>query len=118
MIVRHKNRYLLVEASEPINTKDASIASALSESIGAEMGHIGYIRANPKVVHQFCDNAFIIRVNRGYERDLILATAFIKNIKGRQVALYTISTSGTVRSLLETAAKLYGIAKRTSPQKS
>lgn len=108
MIARHKNRYMLIESSEPADTRYPSVMSAVSDSISAEMGQTGYMRANPKIVHQFCDTAFIIRVNRGYEHDLTLATAFVKTLSGRRVSLYTISTSGTIRKLLDTARGLYG----------
>lgn len=100
MITKHKNRYVLVESSAPVDTREAATASYLNDAIAAEMGHVRYLEANPKLVYQVNPSSFIVRVNRGYEKELILSLAFIKEVGGSKVGFYTLNTSGTVRALL------------------
>lgn len=99
MITRPKNRYLLVESSVPLDTRDRVLAERILGAMAFEMGALGYVSANPKLVYQAGDNCFIIRVNRGYEDGLVLALAFIKKIGEAKVGFYTIKTSGTIRKL-------------------
>ena len=100
MIERHKNRYVLVEASDLLESGDKSVAQEITNSLAVEMGAVGYARANPKIVCQAGDRFFVVRINRGYEGDLILAFAFIKNLGGKKVGFFTIKTSGTIRKII------------------
>ena len=97
MILKRKNRYILVEASSPLD------AVAESRSIEAAMlralGELYYSEANPKVVAQSDPTLFAIRVNRGQEGRVILALSFAREISGRKMGLYTLKTSGTLRAL-------------------
>ncbi len=107
MIQRYKNRYVLVESSMPINTADRAAESEIMRSIESEMGRIGHLQANPRIVHQVNDSVFIVRTNRGYERHAVLALAFIKSFGGRGAGFYTIRISGTIRSLMDFCRKTY-----------
>lgn len=111
MITKYKNRYVLIESSEPINTMDRAVSYALLNSTDKLVGEVGHAELNPKLVFQYNDNVFIMRVNRGYERKAILALSFIKDVGGKKLGLYTIKTSGTIRSLI-------GYCKRTYPNKT
>jgi RNase P/RNase MRP subunit POP5 len=99
MLTRPKNRYVLIEASEPIDTGNKDTAYEIIKALTAELGAIGYVEAMPKIVYQVGDRSFIIRTNRGREGAVILAFSFIKNISGRKIGFYTLKTSGTIRSL-------------------
>lgn len=110
-ITKHKSRYVLVESSEPINTMDAEISRALLNSTDRLIGEVGHAELNPKLVFQYNDRVFIMRVNRGAERKAILALAFIKEVAGKKLGLYTIKTSGTIRSLV-------GYCERTYPNRT
>ena len=116
MISKQKNRYLLIETSEQLDTRDRVSSSSLLDALNAEMGHTGFLRANPRIVCTMDDYSFIIRVNRGCEHDFILATAFVKRIAGREIGLYTISTSGTIRKLLGIAGRSYPSRTERTPQ--
>lgn len=107
MITKHKNRYILVEASEPIMTRSKQIDDEIISSVSKELGQIGHVEANPKIVYQFNDSVFIIRANRNYERRVLLALAFIKKLNERNIGFYTIKISGTIRSLINLCKKLY-----------
>ena len=112
MITRPKNRYLLVESSAPLNTADRILADQVLAAVAFELGAIGYVKANPKIVHQAGDRSFIIRVNRGHEDALVLALSFVKKIGDARVGLYTIRTSGTIRAMisyLKGADAKYGV---------
>lgn len=99
MIIKPKNRYLLVESSSPLDTSNRAVAEKVLDAIAFEIGALGYVRANPKIVQQVGNRAFIIRVNRGWEGDLVLALSFIKRVGDMKVGFYTIKTSGTIRKL-------------------
>ncbi len=105
MITRPKNRYLLVEASTPLDTSDHGIANAILDSLAVELGAVGYVRANPKIVHSVGGGVFVLRVNRGYEGDLVLALSFVKRVGAQRLGFYTIKTSGTIRALISSYRK-------------
>ncbi len=97
MILKRKYRYVAVRSSSPID------ASAQENRITAEIlrviGELSYSEANPKIVSQTSKTFFIIRVNRGHEKRLVLALAFIKRVGEMPIGLFSIKTSGTIRSL-------------------
>ncbi len=99
MIFKKKLRYILVESSGALNFSGLEAAESLRKAMLGFMGQLHYFRANPKVVSHLGGSAFILSTNRGYEKSAILALSFIRNIGGEKVGLYTIRTSGTVRSL-------------------
>lgn len=99
MIFRRKLRYVLVEASEGINVKDPTMAESLKRGVQNFLGQLPYFKANPQVAAQLSDRTFVLSVNRGYERSVVLALAFVKDLGGRRLGFYTLKTSGTIRSL-------------------
>ena len=99
MIMRPKNRYLLVESSAPLDTRDRILAKQILDAVAFEIGAIGYVKSNPKIVYQAGDRAFILRINRGYEDGVVLALSFVKEIGNVGVGFYTIKTSGTILAL-------------------
>ena len=104
MIIRRKSRYILVEASRDIDLSDRQVQADLSEGISRVIGNIGHVNASPKVMAQLNPRLFILRVSRGFEGDVIIALAFTKEIKGSEIGLYTIRTSGSMLRLKEVAA--------------
>lgn len=100
MIARPKNRYLLVESPMPLDTRDHVLAKRILDAITFEIGAIGFVKANPKIVYQAGDRAFILRINRGCEDGVVLALSFIKEIGDVKIGFYTIRTSGTIRALI------------------
>ncbi len=96
-----------METSEPVDTRSQATARAIADALSAEMGKTGFLKANPKIVLSVGESSFIIRVNRGSQDDLVLASAFVKNISGRPLSLYTVGVSGTIRKLLDTARSLH-----------
>lgn len=99
MITKPKNRYILVESSVPLEGRGRTYDSAILGGVAAEIGSLGFVKANPRIVRWIGDNRFIIRSNRGTERDIVLALSFIKRINGRDLGFYTIQTSGTIKKL-------------------
>ncbi len=96
-----------MEASIPFDTREASLSSGLISSMHKQIGEMGHAELNPKIVYQYNDCVFVMRINRGFERKAILALSFLKEINGRRLGLYTIKTSGTIRSLLSYCKKFY-----------
>ena len=107
MIQRYKNRYVLVESSSPLVHTDGHAVQEIMGLITSEVGNVGFLEASPRIVHWPSDSTFILRVNRGHEREIILALSFIKSIGGKMHGFYTIKTSGTIRSLLDFCKKSY-----------
>ncbi len=108
MIARRKMRYLMVEASRSLAINDPRNTDMLKGQLLSFMGELPYFKANPQVASQLSGRVFIMSVNRGSERGVVLALAFIKNIGGTKVGFYTIRTSGTIRSLNDAFGELYG----------
>lgn len=107
MITKQKNRYVLVEATEPVGEADRAIADGMMAGILREMGAVAYLDANPKIVSRQGDRFFVIRVNRGYEGILALALSFVKEAGGTKIAFYTLKTSGTIRKILSYKGRLF-----------
>jgi len=99
MIFKRKLRYVLVEASREVNLADRREVDDLKAKLHGAMGEAAYFKANIHVAAQLREDVFIISANRGQERDLVLALAFIKTLGGAKVGFYTIKISGTIRSL-------------------
>jgi RNase P/RNase MRP subunit POP5 len=107
MIYRRKQRHILVEASSEINLADKRVEDDLKARLRGFLGEIEYFKSNPQVSAQLNGNVFILSVNRGYERNAILALSFIKDFKKERIGFCTIKTSGTIKSLKEYFAKVY-----------
>ncbi|MDE1768465.1 MAG: Rpp14/Pop5 family protein [Candidatus Micrarchaeota archaeon] len=107
MITRPRSRYILVESSEPMDSKDVSTAHSLLSAVAKQVGESGYIELNPRLPFQYHSSTFIMKVNRGSERRAILALSFIKEVNGKRLGLYTIKTSGTIRTLIEYCKRTY-----------
>ena len=105
MIARQKSRYVRIGASEILDFSDRGLLNAFLDALRIEMGGIGYVKANPKIVN--CGNSgIVIRVNRGFEDSLVLAVAFVKNVAGKRLGFYTFGVSGSVKNLKEKQVKL------------
>ena len=104
MILKRKLRYVLVSCSDKIDSEREG--RDILNGIMVVMGHLTYNRANPKIAAQYSDRAFTIQVNRGFEKELILALSFVKNISGKKIGFYTIKTSGAIGKLKEYAKNL------------
>ncbi len=76
-------------------------------SIHSFLGSGNYSNTNPKIIKTYGDNFFAVRVNRGFERQLVLASAFSKPNDGT-VGFYTIIISGTMKSISKKAYSLIG----------
>ena len=92
MITKRKSRYVLVE---PSSAEPQRLYSGFEAELLRILGQITYTNAAPKVVVQY-GRAFAVRVNRGFERDVVLASAFAR-VNG--IGFRTLKTSGTLRSL-------------------
>lgn len=107
MIFRRKLRYVLVEATSEVDLSLRRNEDELKEKLRDFMGETDYSKANPRAIAQLDGSSFIISVNRGSERSLVLAVSFVKELDGRSIGLYTIKISGTVRSLKDYFAKIH-----------
>ncbi len=108
LIARRKSRYLLVEASRDADLVSKEGQRGLSDGLARALGDIGYMNSSPRVMHQVARNAFIMRVARGEEGNVVLALSFIKQLNGSELGFYTIRASGSIRKLDGLAATLYG----------
>jgi len=97
MILKRKNRYILVESTRRVDAHlyGGDIRSRMLEFMGVP----SYVDASPRII-PVSDNVFIVRVSRNTERQAIAALSFIKSIGNTKLGLCTIKTSGTIKSLL------------------
>ncbi len=100
LITKRKIRYLLVESSGPINLKERGASEELSKNLLSFLGELNNYRANPRINSQIGENFFLIRINRGFEREVMAALATIKRIGDKENGFYTIRTSGTAQTLI------------------
>lgn len=98
MILKRKYRYVLILSSRDVDT--GSSGNSISSEMMRFMGEHEYSKANPRVVAQYTPRLFVIKANRGFEGRVILALAFVKQVSGAKIGLYTLKTSGTIKSLL------------------
>lgn len=107
MIFRKKLRYILIEASGDVRMNDPNSVMELREQMVSFLGELPYFKANPQISTQLSNKVFVMSVNRGYERNAVLALSFIKRLEGRKNGFYTIRISGTIRSLKDAFRKIY-----------
>ncbi len=107
MILKRKLRYILVEASKPFDAANRTVAAGLERALMGFMGEHDYADSNFRVATSCSDRVFVASVNRGSERDVALALAFVKHLDSSPIGLYTIRISGTMRKLLSEYKKLY-----------
>ena len=99
-----KNRYILAESSAQIDFNDPANQRALESGIMHALGTLNYSYSNPKMMLA-TEKQFILRIQRNSEDSTILALSFIKSINGKTTGIYTIKTSGTMKSLKEQLIK-------------
>ena len=99
-----KNRYILAESSAHIDFNDPANQRALESGIMHALGTLNYSYSNPKMMLA-TEKQFILRIQRNSEDSTILALSFIKSINGKATGIYTIKTSGTMKSLKEQLIK-------------
>ena len=99
MISRPKNRYILVESTAPLDTRSEAVANEIIRLLSVEIGALGYVRSHPKIVCQVGSSRFIVRVGRGWEKEIMLALSFMKEMGGMPIGFFTLKTSGSVKKL-------------------
>ncbi len=108
MILKRKLRYILVETSRDFDAADRRAIGELESALMGFMGEHQYADANFRVATMCGGNTFIASVNRGAERSVLLSLSFVRRLGNRDIGIYTIRTSGTMRKLLSECKKLYG----------
>jgi RNase P/RNase MRP subunit POP5 len=103
--MRRKSRYVLIESSSDLGMSVKENAVSFMESMRDALGEAGYLKASPKIIKAVGERMFIVRVNRGAERDTVLASAFIKRAGGAYMGFRTLGISGTIKALMRRAAQ-------------
>ncbi|MEM0094751.1 MAG: Rpp14/Pop5 family protein [Candidatus Micrarchaeaceae archaeon] len=98
MILKKKHRYILAEGSRPFDCDSRTLEEEICKGLLSFMGAKSYSKASPRIVKTMGRDSFILRVARGSEREVILALAFIKELRGAKTGIYTLKTSGTIKS--------------------
>lgn len=99
MIFKRKNRYILIEASTPIDLSDRRTFDTVATKLKGYLGEHVFMESNPQIISKLDERNFIMKVTRGTERQLFLALSFLKGVNDKEIGFYTIKTSGTVRSI-------------------
>ena len=100
MITKRKIRYLLVEFSAPIDVRKRAVSEELSRNLILFLGELTNYRANPHINSQIGEKVFLLRINRGFEREVLAALATIKKSGGTEGGFYTLKISGTAKKLI------------------
>lgn len=98
MILKRKTRYILVEASGDIDLE--ARRTGFEEELLDFLGEFAYSYANPRAIRQYNKRVFSLRVNRGFEAQVILSLSFLRG-EDRKMGFYTIKTSGTLKTLAD-----------------
>lgn len=104
MILKKKYRYVLIMASRELNA--AQDQNVINSELIRFVGETAYSQINPRIVAQYGDRMFVIKTYRGFEKQLILALSFMKRVNGSKIGLYTIKTSGSIKSLASYARQM------------
>ncbi len=104
-MIREKRRYILIEASEPLDMDSGrhEFERDLHSALMAELGGIHYFAANPKFVLKLGSTAFIMKCSLIGFSDTVRAFAMIRSVGGRELGFYTLKSSGTIRALKASA---------------
>lgn len=98
--MREKRRYLLVESSTDINeSSKREFELELYKELMHQIGEINYFRANPKLVGFTASNRFVLKCNLSKYKETVIAITFIKRLGSKEICLYTLNASGTIRAL-------------------
>ncbi len=116
MAVRDKRRYVLVEASCDVagangGTVIPEFKSAIVAALHAELGEVRYHAVNPAIVACPGRRLFILRCSLDGVGDLITALALTRSLRGAQVGLYTLGSSGTIRALKDSLVEMQRLPK-------
>ncbi|MGC8710191.1 MAG: Rpp14/Pop5 family protein [Candidatus Micrarchaeia archaeon] len=112
MIARKKSRYILIELSRPLEITSAPAYDEFIESIKRNIGMLDFSSMGIYPIKRLSDSIFIFKVNRGYEKKFILASAFISSLSGYSISIYSICTSGTIKALLKKYERKYVALKQ------
>lgn len=97
--MRGKHRYILVRTDPPgLDLDGRTLYYAIAESLTDLYGDAGVARIQPSVV-SCSDGCAIIRCSRAAEDEVIAGLAALTNIHDKKIAVRSILTSGTMRSL-------------------
>lgn len=114
MILRKKHRYILVLSSRAI---DANLFwKEIAREIMRFMGELSYSQSNPRMAAQYSPRLFVIQTRRSYERQVMLALAFVRQLNEGKIGMFTIKSSGTIRSLSEYSDAVGPRISRQPPQ--
>ncbi len=102
-MMREKRRYLLVMSTNDIAQGTEKVFEVgLYNAIQKEMGNL-YFKANPKIVKYIDEKKFVLRVGLDGYKIAIASLAFVKSVNDREIGIYTLKSSGTIRALLKDA---------------
>jgi ribonuclease P/MRP protein subunit POP5 len=97
--MREKRRYILVRLDPPsLDIDGRDLYYAIGESLTSLYGDCGMARIQPSVV-SFGQGYAIIRCTRSTEGQLSTGLAAVNQVQEKNVAVRSIRTSGTMRSL-------------------
>jgi len=108
MIAKKKSRYVLLELSKALDISTGPAYNDFARNIAKGIGMLDFSSMNPYPIKRISDNVFIFKVSRGYEKKFILAAAFISQLLGSSISVYSICTSGTIKALMKKYEKTYG----------
>ena len=99
-MMREKRRYILVESTiEIAEPERKQFEHELFKELLHNIGEVGYFRANPKVMRYLDGKRFILKCNLAKYKEMIVALTFTKRVDGREIGLYTLNASGTIKAL-------------------
>lgn len=100
-MMRIKHRLILVESTIPVDEENRRrFETQIYAELLKQLGEINYHLSNPKILEFVGSNRFIIRCSLDGYRELIVGLSMIKSLNRNEIGLFTIKSSGTVRSLM------------------
>ncbi|MCK4327586.1 MAG: ribonuclease P protein component 2 [Candidatus Diapherotrites archaeon] len=94
--LREKRRYIEFKVHGPTTEKDVS--QAISNSVLSLFGEDGYARANFSII-EYEKGVGICRCTHEWLDNILIALAFVGQIKGEKARITVLSVSGTLKTI-------------------
>jgi len=94
--LREKRRYIHFKVFGPSGEKD--VQDALSRSVLSLFGEDGYAKANFSII-EYSRGKGICRCTHDWLDNILVALAFVREIKGEKARISVLGVSGTLKTL-------------------
>jgi ribonuclease P/MRP protein subunit POP5 len=96
--LKQKKRYIVFEILSETKFSVNDVKKSVDEALLLFLGQLGVAKTAPMFV-KFDNNKFIMKINHKFVDECISALILIKEIKGKQLIVKSVVTSGTLKKV-------------------